>query len=182
MAKTKTDKKLKNNIKNICYTGLMAAMITVCTAFIKIPTGINAGYLHFGDSMVYISGCFLGPWAFIAAAIGGALSDILAGAPQWAIATAIIKTLNALPFVAVSSVYKKKTGRIRIVNKYTIGITIFSGLITIFGYLVAEGIMYSFPSALTSVPFSIVQAVGSAIIFAIAGKILDKIDINKYIK
>lgn len=57
--KTKT----KTNVKKICLTGLMAAMVTVCTAFIKIPTGINAGYLHFGDSMIYISGCILGPWA-----------------------------------------------------------------------------------------------------------------------
>ena len=182
MARTDTGNKTKNNIKNICFTGLMAAMITVCTAFIKIPTGINAGYLHFGDSMIYISGCFLGPWAFIASALGGAMADILAGSPQWAAATAIIKALNALPFVIVSSVYRKKHGRIRIVNKYTLLVTVLSGLITVFGYLLAESIMYSFPSALTSVPFSIIQAVGSAIIFAVLGKIIDKIDINKYIK
>ena len=62
---------MNNKVKKICLTGLMAALITVCTAFIKIPTGINSGYLHFGDSMIYIAGCILGPWAALAAAVGG---------------------------------------------------------------------------------------------------------------
>ena len=49
---------MNNKVKKICLTGLMAALITVCTAFIKIPTGINSGYLHFGDSMIYIAPLF----------------------------------------------------------------------------------------------------------------------------
>ena len=171
----------KTNVKKICITGLMAAMITVCTAFIKIPTGINSGYLHFGDSMIYISGCILGPWALLAAAIGGAFADILAGAPQWAIATAIIKALNAVPFVIMAAKYKKKNNTVKVVNKYTSPMVVISGFITIFGYLLAEGIMYSFPSALTSVPFSIIQAVGSAVIFFVVGKIFDKTNLQKYL-
>ena len=59
--------------------------------------------------------------------------------------------------------------------------TVVSGLWTIGGYLVAEGILYSFPTALTSVPFSAVQAVGSAVVFVIVGLVLDKIKIQKYI-
>lgn len=77
--------------------------------------------------------------------------------------------------------YKKKNNTVKVVNKYTSPMVIVSGLITIFGYLLAEGIMYSFPSALTSVPFSIVQAVGSAIIFFVVGKIFDKANLQKYI-
>lgn len=171
---------MNNKVKKICLTGLMAALITVCTAFIKIPTGINSGYLHFGDSMIYIAGCILGPWAALAAAVGGALADVLAGAPQWAVATAIIKAVNAVPFILATAAYNKKKSP-KIVNVTTLIMTVVSGLITIFGYLLAEGIMYSFPSALTSVPFSIVQAVGSAVIFAIVGKILDQIKIHKYL-
>ncbi|MDO4364444.1 MAG: ECF transporter S component, partial [Clostridia bacterium] len=90
------EKTSKNNkVKRICITGLMAALICVATAFIKMPTGINSGYLHFGDSMIYLAGCLLGPWASLAAAIGGALADVISGAPQWAPATAIIKAINA---------------------------------------------------------------------------------------
>lgn len=167
-------------VKKICLTGLMAALVTVCTAFIKIPTGINSGYIHIGDSMIYLSGCLLGPWAALASAIGGAFADILAGAPQWAIPTAIIKALNSVPFIVVTAMYNKNKSP-KIINPMTLVMTLISGLITVFGYLLAEGIMYSFPSALTSVPFSILQAVGSAVIFAIVGKILDQIKIHKYL-
>lgn len=160
----------------------MAAIIAVFTAFVKIPTGINEGYLHFGDSMVYLAGCLLGPFGAISAAIGGGLADVLAGAPVWAIPTAIIKACNAVPFILAANYYAKKKGQFKIINWYTIPMVVVSGLITIFGYLLAEGLMYSFPSALTSVPFSIVQAVGSAIVFIIVGLALDAVKINKYLK
>ena len=58
-----------------------------------------------------------------------------------------------------------------------------SGLITVFGYLLAEGLLYSFPSAWTSVPFSIIQAVGSAILFYLVGASLDKMNFkNRFFK
>ena len=171
------EKTAKNNkVKRVCITGLMAALVCVATAFIKMPTGINSGYLHFGDSMIYLAGCLLGPWASLAAAIGGALADVISGAPQWAPATAVIKALNAVPFILVC----RNTNH-KIITKMTVPMTIVSGLITIGGYLLAEGIMYSFPTAITSVPFSCIQAVGSAIVFIIVGAVLDKIKIQKYI-
>lgn len=173
--------KYKKVIK-ICLTGLMAAIIAVFTAFIKVPTGINDGYLHFGDSMIYLAACLLGPLGALSAAIGGALADILAGAAVWAIPTAIIKVLNAVPFILMSSLYKKKKGKNKIINAYTVPMIVVSGLITIFGYLLAEGLMYSFPTAWTSVPFSIIQATGSAVVFIIFGLALDAVKIQKYIK
>lgn len=171
------EKTAKNNkVKRVCITGLMAALVCVATAFIKMPTGINSGYLHFGDSMIYLAGCLLGPWASLAAAIGGALADVISGAPQWAPATAVIKALNAVPFILVC----RNTNH-KIITKWIVPMTIVSGLITIGGYLLAEGVMYSFPTAITSVPFSCIQAVGSAIVFIIVGAVLDKIKIQKYI-
>lgn len=174
---------MKNKkVIKICLTGLMAAIIAVFTAFIKVPTGINDGYLHFGDSMIYLAACLLGPLGALSAAIGGALADILAGAAVWAIPTAIIKALNAIPFILMSSLYKKKKGKNKIINAYTVPMVVVSGLITIFGYLLAEGLMYSFPTAWTSVPFSIIQATGSAVVFIIFGLALDAVKIQKYIK
>ncbi len=174
---------MKNQkILKICITGLMAAIIAVFTAFIKVPTGINDGYLHFGDSMVYLAGCLLGPLGALSAAVGGGLADILAGSAVWAIPTAIIKALNSVPFIIMTSLYKKKKGNYKIISWYTIPMVIVSGLITIFGYLLAEGLMYSFPSAWTSVPFSIIQATGSAILFIIFGLALDAVKIQKYVK
>lgn len=171
----------QNKMFKICLTGLMAAIIAVFTAFIKVNTGINDGYLHFGDSMIYIAGCILGPYGIISAAIGGGLADILAGVAVWSIPTAIIKSLNCIPFVIASHFYVKKKP-FRIVNVYTALMTIPSALITIFCYLLASGLMYSFPSAWTEVPISIVQATGSAIIFFIVGAAFDAAKINKVLK
>ncbi len=171
-----------NKIFKICLTGLFAAIIAVFTAFVKIPTGINSGYLHFGDSVVYLSGCVLGPFGLISSAIGGALADILAGAAVWALPTAIIKALNCVPFIVAMKMYRNKKGESRTVNVYTLVATVISAAITIGGYYIAEGFMYSFPSALASVPFSVVQSIGSAIIFALMGKALDSTKVGKFLR
>lgn len=170
-----TDKNLKN-LRLVALTALFAALTAVATAFIKINTGINEGYLHFGDSVIYLAACVLPlPYACIAAAVGGGIADLLAGAAVWAPVTAVIKALNVLPFAIMYSAKITKSPN-KIVNKATVAMPVISGLITIFGYLLAEGIMYSFTSALTSVPFSIIQAVGSAAVYWILGASLDKLN------
>ncbi len=171
----------KHGAKKITLTAVFAAMIAVMTAFVKIPTGINEGYLHFGDSMIYLSGCLLGSYAAAAAAIGGGLADLLAGAAVWSVPTALIKVCNTLPFIIATACYEKATGKRKIVHLTTGLMTVVSGLITVFGYLLAEGLLYSFASAWTSVPFSVVQALGSGIVFLSVGAALDAIDIRKYL-
>jgi len=175
-------KKSQQKFFKVCLAGLMAAIIALFTAFVKFNTGINNGYLHFGDAMIYLAGCVVGPFGIISASIGGAIADILAGSAMWAIPTAIIKALNCVPFVIASHLYQKKNGRLKIVNVYTVLMTVLSGLITVFGYLLAEGLMYTFQSAWTSVPFSIIQAVGSAVVFIILGVALDAAKIEKILK
>ena len=96
---SKTDSKF--NVKLIAITAMCAALITVTTAFIKIPSPL--GYSHAGDSMIYLAARILpGPFGIIASSIGGALADLISGYPHWAIPTAIIKAA-----IAVS----KKTGK-----------------------------------------------------------------------
>lgn len=170
-----------NKIFKVSLSGLLAAIIAVFTAFVKINTGINNGYLHFGDSMIYLAGCLIGPYALLSSAIGGALADILSGSAIWAIPTAIIKIFNCLPFVLATSFYQKKKCKRKIVNTATVSMTILSAIITVLGYLLAESLMYSFASAVTSVPFSVFQGVGSAIIFVFVGLALDRINVYKYI-
>ena len=173
---------MKNNkIIRICLAGVMAAIIAVFTAFIKIPTGLNEGYVHVGDSMVYLAGCLLGPLGIVSAAVGGALADILAGAAVWAIPTAVIKALDAVPFVIMQAYYKKKTGGNKIINKYTTPMVVVGGLINFAGYRIAEGLMYSWESALASAPLGLVQVVGSAVVFVVAGLALDAVKIQKLV-
>ena len=81
--------KSKINVKLIAITAMCAALVTVTTAFIKIPSMF--GYSHAGDSMIYLAASILpGPYGIIASSIGGALADLISGYPQWAIPTAII--------------------------------------------------------------------------------------------
>ena len=93
---------MNSQVKNLTFTALMAAMITIFTAYIcHIPVGQNGGYIHFGDSLIYIAACLLPwPYAMTAAAIGGGMADLLT-APIWAPATIIIKALISIPFIQI---------------------------------------------------------------------------------
>lgn len=115
-AKTVSKTDSKYNVKLIAITAMCAALVTVTTAFIKIPSPL--GYSHAGDSMIYLAASILpGPFGIIASSIGGALADLISGYPHWAIPTAIIKAVNAVPFVlcrmAMKSVAKMKKSSVR---------------------------------------------------------------------
>lgn len=84
-----TSKALSNQrIRLLTSTAIFAAMITVMTAYIcHVPVGANGGYIHFGDSLIYIAATLLPtPYALAAAAIGGGMADLLTS-PMWAPAT-----------------------------------------------------------------------------------------------
>ncbi len=164
------DKKLKN----LTFTALLAAMITVFTAYIcHIPVGSNGGYIHFGDSLIYIAACLLPwPYAMAAAAIGGGLADILT-APIWAPATIIIKALISIPFTNKSS---------KIVTARNVISTIIAFVISATGYAIAEAVITQTNILVVlpvSVPGSVIQSGGSAIIFIILGLVLDKMGFKK---
>ena len=94
MANTQTAVKSKTNkLLLLVLSALFAAMITVMTAFLfHIPIGVNGGYLHFGDALIYLAASMLPtPYACIAAAVGAGLADIVSGAPIWAPFTLVIK-------------------------------------------------------------------------------------------
>ena len=127
---------------NLVTAALFAALIAVMTAYVSFKTGINDGYLHFGDSMIYIAACVLPlPYACAAAAVGGFVADMLAGAAMWAPFTAVIKALNALPFALVYTLRKTQNPQ-KILNKTTAFMPIVSGLITIFGYFCRKVLIY----------------------------------------
>ena len=90
---------MRKQTLKLVTTGIFAAMITVMTAYIcHIPYGMNGGYIHFGDTLIYLAAVFLPrPCALAAAAIGGGMADLLT-APVWMPATVIIKMLIVLPF------------------------------------------------------------------------------------
>lgn len=172
--KTSTKEKASQSVKMryLTLTGLMAAMITMMTAYIcHIPIGVNGGYIHFGDSIIYLAAVLLPtPYALAAAAIGGGLADLMT-APMWAPATIIIKMLITIPFTNKST---------KIITPRNIIATVIAYLITGIGYFIAEYIIFgSFGSALiASLSGNLIQSVGSAIFFIIFGLALDKVHLK----
>ena len=163
---------------NIVIAAMFAAMITVMTAFVKFNT--VGGYVHLGDSMIYLVACFLPwPYAVAAAAIGGGLADLLTGYADVAIYTIIIKSINAIFFSAKSD---------KLLTKRNALMTIPSGLVTIVGYSISKFIRVllagdtfqnALVQALWKMPENSIQALASALIFIAIALAFDKADIKK---
>lgn len=155
-------------MRRLTVTAVMAAMITLMTAYIfHIPVGIHGGYVHLGDALIYLTASILPlPYACAAGIIGGGLADLLT-APMWAPATMIIKGLLCIPF--------SRKGN-KIISKKNLFALLIAGLITIFGYYIAEGILYGFTMAFfVSITGNAVQAAGSAAVYIVFASALDKI-------
>ncbi len=168
-----------NKIKLIIITALFTALCAVCTAFISIPMLGTGGYIHFGDAIIMLSASVLPPvFSAFVGAVGGALADVLVGAPVWAPFTFVIKALVAL------CISNKKDTMLNIRN--IVGLLV-SFVVTIGGYYVAEGLIYgNWISPFVSMLGNLIQCVGSAIIFVLFAISLDKIKfkskINNLIK
>ena len=168
----------KKSLLKTTYTAIFTAIIMLCTMLIKFSTGLGEGYIHFGDCFIYLSACVLPfPYCLVASAIGGALADILGGYAVWAIPTAIIKVLIALPIMIIS----KKNQAPKMLNIKVALMTIVSGAISIVGYFVAECVLYSVESATLSILGNTIQAVSSGILFIIVAGALDKMNFKSRI-
>lgn len=171
-ATMKSDSISRSRIKYLTITGVMAAMITIMTAYIcHIPVGTNGGYVHFGDTLIYLAAALLPrPYAMIAAAIGGGMADLLT-APMWTVATVIIKMLITIHFTGKSA---------KIVTKRNVIATVLAYFISGLGYFLAEYLLFGTWSVLlVSMSQSLVQSGGSAVFFIILGLALDKMNVKK---
>ncbi len=179
MQNVKTIKTTSATTKTIAMSAMFAALVTVTTAFIKIPTPVG-GYVHPGDSMVYLAASVLpGPFGLIAAAVGGALADLISGYPHWAIPTAIIKALNVLPFLLCRIALKNSPRYRRIINLPNLLMIIPSTIITLGGYLLANAFFKGFAVALTSLVPNLLQAIVAAVLFIALGLSLDAIQFKQ---
>lgn len=159
----------------IVTTGIFAAMITVMTAYIcHIPYGVNGGYIHFGDTLIYLAAVFLPrPCALAAAAVGAGAADLLM-APAWMPATIIIKMLIVLPF-------SEKNGRMLCPRNIIAPFA--AAVISVTGYYLAEGLLFgSFAAAAVSAAGNLIQACGSAALFYGASFLLEKSHANVRIR
>ena len=130
----------------VSMIAIFAALICVLTMnfgfTIQIPA--TQGYINIGDIGVMIAGILFGPViGSISGGVGSAIADLIL-APQYAIATLIIKGLEGF-VVGLISNPKKNYLKFNIRDVIAV---VCGGLIMVFGYLIFEMILYGFPSAL----------------------------------
>jgi uncharacterized repeat protein (TIGR04002 family) len=161
----------KFGIRNVVLAGLFTAMIFVVTAYFpRIPTVVH-GYIHFGDSVIYMAACLLNqPGAAVSAALGGFLADALTGYFAWAPFTAIIKAVLTLPFTVLG-------GRTLSLRNFLATLAAFP--ITIGGYYLAAWMITGDKAApLAEVPSNALQAGASMLIYIVVAAGIDKMDLK----
>lgn len=153
-------------------TALFAALIFLVTAYLlHIPTPATGGYIHLGDSFIYLAASMLpAPFAIAAGGIGEALSDLLTGGAVYALPTLLIKSAMVLCFTSAGK---------KIITKRNIAGAVLAGIICIGGYYFTEVIIYhSFLSPLAEIPANLIQAGASAAIYFILGNAFDRMNIR----
>lgn len=95
-------------LKRMIYTALMTAFVFVATMTIRIPVPFTNGYIHAGDTFIFVSGLLLGPWhAAFAAGVGSAFADFFGGYSQWVIPTLIVKSIMGFIIGSFATTTKK---------------------------------------------------------------------------
>ena len=158
-------------IRKIVSTAVFAAMITITTAYvlhIPLPTG---GYVHLGDTLIYLCACLLPmPWAMAAGAVGAGLADLLT-APMWLLPTVIVKAVICLPFTSKPH---------KILCLRNISAIFIAGILSPALYGVANMILSGTAAAFIPQFFgTLAQSVGSGVIFVVFALAADRLNLKK---
>ena len=155
--------------RTLSLTAMLTALTCAATMVIRIPTP-TGGYVNLGDTLVLLSAVLLGPGlGMIAAGIGSALSDFLAGYMLWVPATLIIKGLMAL----VGGWLYRKSKKLLLAG-------LPAEMIMILGYFLFEAVLVGQGlGAAAGIPGNMIQAVFGLIAATALVKVLQK---NSYLR
>ena len=103
------DFKPKDRALFVTIAGLFATLVFVVIEFVYFP--VAGGAVHLGDAIIFMASYFLGPYAAICGAVGGAFADLVGGHPQYMFATIIIKGLIGFFGIFFSIHFCIKKGR-----------------------------------------------------------------------
>jgi uncharacterized repeat protein (TIGR04002 family) len=159
---------MRGKARALTFAGVFAALIFAATFLLHIPAGFGGGYVHVGDSFVFLAACVLPtPLAIAASAIGAGLSDLMTpGAAAWLLPTVIVKSLCCLPFTSRAE---------KILTRRNLLAIIAAAVITLVGYGAASAVMSgSVAVAIAEIPLSLAQALAGAVGYIAIGAALDK--------
>jgi uncharacterized membrane protein len=174
----------KDKTMKIILTGLMMAMIVVATMLIVIPVPFSSGgYIHLGDTMIFLSVLILG-WRYgaVAAGVGSMLSDIFLGYAAYAPWTLFVKgIMGAVMGLFIMKAMKKEGKNVMGVPLYQMIGMILAGCEMVAGYYLADGVLYgNFVSALLGVPWNILQFGVGAVLATLLAAALYKTPARKF--
>lgn len=155
----------------LAVAALFTAIICVATFIVKIPSPATNGYFNLGDCFVILAGLLLAPgYGALAAGLGSALADILAGYMQYAPATFIIKALMALCVYFITRLFNDKH---RFISRICAGIS--AEIIMVLGYFGYEALILEYGlaaagSILSNVMQGIVGIIAATVIISAISK------------
>lgn len=152
-------------LMKVIIAALFTAIVCVATYIVQIPMPATGGFVNLGDCFVLTAGFLLGPvYGGIAAGLGSMLTDILAGYPQYAPATFIIKALMAVIFYFVTKALSQKNS---FVSKIVGGIA--AEAVMVLGYFGYEAVILKYGIGAAG---SILGNVGQGVVGLIAATVL----------
>ena len=161
-------------IKFIAYTGMMTAIVYVCT-LIGIP--FPAFNFNIGDSAILICGALFNPLsAMIAGGLGSFLAD-LTTYPATMLYTLVIKAIEGLVAGLIFQAIYKWYDKVEMPDKKRFTLKVVFAVLTCLGcslfmacgYFICKAFMYgTLESALTSLPKNVLQAVVSTLLASLA--------------
>ena len=151
-------------IKLVSIAGVFTALVFAVTAYLHIPT--TNGYIHVGDSLIYLAACLLPtPYAVAVGAGGAMLADCLTGYAIWAPGSILIKAATAMLFTS-----KKE----KVINTRNLLALIPSAIVCAGGYYLYESLVYgNFIAPLGGILASITQSTASSVLFIAMGLAID---------
>ncbi len=172
------------NTSKLVITALMLCLVLLATIAIRIPSPFTQGYVHLGDTMIFVSVLLLGKKnGAIAAGFGSAMADILGGFAIYAPWTLIIKALMAFImglFIEIATKRKKSLAKFAGVPIIQIIGMIIAGVIMVVGYCLVDGAFAgNILAGVLGIPFNIGQFVVGMVLAVILAMALYKTPAKK---
>lgn len=150
----------------------MISAVFVLTRWIQIPIPNAAGYIHMGDTIIFLTAFLFGPIpAMLAGAFGSALADWVSPFAVYAPFTLVIK--GAMGFVC-GAIFEKTKKEV----PHMIVSALAGGTIMATGYFFAEHFIYNnWKIPLLSLPINCIQAISGIVMAVVLA-----VKLSRYIK
>jgi uncharacterized membrane protein len=164
----------RHHLNKAVQAAVFAALCCLATIVVQVPAPL-VGYLNLGDCVVLTGAFLLGPlYGALAAGIGSALADLLAGYVQYVPATLVIKGLVALVAALLFSLLCKRLRMPALPAR--ILAAVLGECIMVFGYFAYEALALGYGAgALVGMPMNVLQAVLGVVSATVLTSLLVKI-------